>query len=258
MNTKEATQLFQREIEAAYGDKNTFFIALDFLGQVIHRDTEWILTNQQILLSAKQKTAIETYLERIRKREPIQYIIGFAEFYNSRFEVNSAVLIPRPETEGLVEQAINWLKKNQSNFNNLQILDIGTGSGCIIISIAKELSDLPNIEYTATDISAKALNVAKRNAETILGKNHGIKFVKADLFPKSSEKFHLICSNPPYISESDYEKLPPHIKNFEPKHALLGGKDGQEIVKRIKKKLSTKLHHKGVAFIETESLLVSL
>ena len=167
---------------------------------------------------------VQMYREFIRKRGlriPLQYIIGNVEFYGLKFIVNENVLIPRPETELLVEKIISESDKSA----NLKILDIGSGSGNISLSIAK---NLPNSNVVGIDISDGALEVAKLNAElNTLQKNIEFKLfdiMNGDL--NSLGKFDLVVSNPPYVSENDYENLEPELKNYEPKIALTDNSDG--------------------------------
>ena len=170
---------------------------------------------------------IEDAYERLEKGEPVQYIVGNVDFYNSNLIVNKNVLIPRFETEELVDETIKRVKKN---FNNkINILDIGTGSGAIAISLKKEL----NCDVTATDISLSALNVAKENAKI---NNVDISFINTNLYDGIKEKFDLIISNPPYISRK--EEIEDIVKNNEPDIALYAENDGlyfyEEILKNIK------------------------
>ncbi|HEX9253491.1 MAG TPA: peptide chain release factor N(5)-glutamine methyltransferase [Ignavibacteriaceae bacterium] len=174
---------------------------------------------------------VQLYREAIRKRGlriPLQYIIGNVEFYGLKLFVNENVLIPRPETELLVEKIINESDKSV----NLNILDIGVGSGNISLSILK---NLPNSKVVAIDISENALNVAKQNAELNLLQDK-IEFKLFDIMNDDLNilgKFDLIVSNPPYVSENDYESLEPELKIHEPKIALTDNSSGISFYKRI-------------------------
>ncbi len=158
---------------------------------------------------------------------PIQHLIGYREFFLLDVEVSPDVLIPRPETELLVTEALNRSK----GIAVPRLLDIGTGSGCIAVAIANRL---PAAQVTASDISTKALEVARRNAQRHRVAER-IRFVEGDLFApiSSSERFDVIVSNPPYVSNPEFEKLPPHIRNFEPRMALAAGPEGYEIYDRL-------------------------
>ena len=157
-------------------------------------------SNQNLFLSA---------LERLKTHEPIQYVLGKTTFMDLEFKVNSSVLIPRPETEELVRLIL------KENLDGKEILDIGTGSGCIAISLAK---NLPNAKVTALDISEDALEVAKENAKL---NNVEINFINADIFEyKSDKKYDIIVSNPPYVLESEKVFMKKNVLDFEPNLAL--------------------------------------
>lgn len=162
-------------------------------------------------LSDKQKQNINDILDRLKSNEPIQYILGKTEFYGLDFKINSSVLIPRPETEELVEWILLENKKSK-----LHLLDIGTGSGCIAISLAKHLNCAT---VDAWDISDDALKIAKENA---VMNNVSIQFSNVNVLEAySSEKqFDIIVSNPPYIKESEKERMEQNVLNFEPHEAL--------------------------------------
>lgn len=174
-------------------------------------------------------------IQRRVKHEPIQYLTGRQEFWSLDFKVGPGVLIPRPETECLVEKALILKNKNSHSEQlchpegrrpegSLQILDLGTGSGVLAIVLAKEL---PQSHIWAGDISERALSYARENAQTH-GVSSQIHFVKSDLFSAldPSQKFDLIISNPPYVAEEEWTCLPTHIKEFEPPEALRGGEQG--------------------------------
>ncbi len=193
-----------------------------FLSDILSKSKEWIIANPDFEL--KDSKIIDKFNEFIQRKingEPVEYIIGKKEFFSINIKVNKNVLIPRPETEILVEKAINVIKKNSLK----KVIDIGTGSGAIAISIKKEA---PDIEIIATDISLDALKVAKENS-----KNLNINFICCDLFNGVKGKFDLIISNPPYIKTRDLKKLPDKVKNFEPINALDGGEDGLKYYKKI-------------------------
>src|SRR5262245_21557602 len=156
---------------------------------------------------------------------PVQYLLGYREFFLLQLEVTPAVLIPRPETELLVTEALNFLKSREAP----RVLDVGTGSGCIAIAIAHRHM---SAQITATDISAEALEIARRNAA-----RHNlaerIRFVQGDLLePLGNESFDVIVSNPPYVAGEEYAALAAHVRNFEPRLALDGGPDGFAVFDR--------------------------
>ncbi|MFA6431664.1 MAG: peptide chain release factor N(5)-glutamine methyltransferase [Candidatus Margulisiibacteriota bacterium] len=170
---------------------------------------------------------LQEYVARRKKHEPLDYIVGYQPFLGLDFVVNKSVLIPRPETELLVESATTLMTLAPST--PCLILDIGTGSGVIAVSLAKKL---PNAQILAVDSSKEALAVAKKNAEKH-GTTKQIKFILGDLFPSSQNKYDLIISNPPYIPTADIEKLDPNVRDWEPRMALDGGKDGLDIIRKI-------------------------
>ena len=172
----------------------------------------------------------EAMLQRRESREPVAYILGRREFYSLQFEVNSSVLVPRPETETLVDVALEFLKDR----HQARVLDIGTGPGTIATAIAV---NAPKPDVVATDVSAHALAVARRNAASnqVI---YRINFVQADVFKPLTGapelgQFDLIVSNPPYIAECDSGTLDPDVRNFEPSVALYGGADGFDVIRRI-------------------------
>jgi len=175
------------------------------------------------------------------KHIPIQYIEGHAPFFGYEFIVNKNVLIPRFETEELVENTINYINKHFDN-KNIKVLDLCTGSGCIGITLKKEI---PNLEVTISDISKKALEVAKKNAENL---NAKIKIIESDLFDKINEKYDIIISNPPYVkNDEDVQKI---VKNNEPHIALYAGIDGLDYYKRILKDISKYINKKSLIVFE--------
>ncbi len=191
---------------------------------------------------------VQTYREAIRKRGlriPLQYIVGNVEFYGMKLIVNENVLIPRPETELLVEQIINETDKNVE----LKILDIGVGSGNISLSLLK---NLPKIKVVAIDISEKALQVAKQNAElNFLQDRIDLKLfdiLNSDL--NQLGKFDLIVSNPPYVSEKDFETLEPELKVCEPRIALTDGGDGLTFYHKIILSSKILLNNGGKLYFE--------
>ena len=180
----------------------------------------------------------------IRRRllnEPISQIIGYRKFWESTFFVDKSVLDPRPETELLVEKVLELPS------SKLSLIDLGTGSGCIAISIARER---PNFEVFASDISNDALKIAKKNSKFY---QTSINFIKSDWFAKIDRKFDIIISNPPYISKKEYNNLPLCIRRFEPKIALSSGSKGLDSIKTIINQFFKYLRPKGMLFLEIGS-----
>lgn len=198
--------------------------------------SDFILREQEE--SQKDKALLYDELVKRRARHiPLQYITGTQEFMGLEFEVNENVLIPRQDTEILVEEVLNFSK-------NKSVLDLCTGSGCIIISLSK----LGNInKAVAADISKEALQVAKRNAEKL---NVDVTFIYSDLYEKIEGRFDIIVSNPPYIKSVELLSLMPEVRDHEPKLALDGGSDGLLIYQRIIKDAVRFLNPGGHVFLE--------
>ena len=168
-----------------------------------------ILLADEIELDSKKQKLFLDALDRLKKNEPVQYILGKTAFMDLEFKVNSSVLIPRPETEELVRLML------KEDLDGKEILDIGTGSGCIPISLAK---NLPNAKVSALDISEEALRVARENAKL---NNVDIDFINADIFDyKSEKKYDVIVSNPPYVRESEKSLMKRNVVEYEPELAL--------------------------------------
>lgn len=202
------------------------------------------LSSLNLPIDDDKRKQIEALVKRRISREPIQYIIGSASFYGRTFFVNPNVLIPRPETELLVEQIIKFVK--ETNLERPRILDICTGSGIIAISLAKEL---PFSNVTATDISEKAIEVAKLNA---LKHQVNIKFIRENCKESISGYYDIFVSNPPYIVTSAIDSLQPEIR-LEPRIALDGGIDGTDILIPIIKNISNIFREKRTAiFLEID------
>ena len=180
-------------------------------------------------------------INRRSTKEPLAYILKNKEFWSKNFFVNRSTLIPRPETELLCENVIKIFKNK-----NPYILDIGTGTGCILLSI---LSEIKNGKGIGVDISAKAIAVAKKNSNN-LELNERAKFFTSSLDDLENYKFDLIVSNPPYIKTSDIKNLSDDIRKFEPKIALDGGKDGLDVIKKVIYKSKTILKKLGLLALE--------
>ena len=168
-----------------------------------------ILLADEIELDSNKEKLFLDALDRLKKNEPVQYILGKTAFMDLEFKLNSSVLIPRPETEELVRLIL------KEDLDGKEILDIGTGSGCIAVSLAK---NLPNAKVTALDLSEEAIDVAKENAKM---NDVEVNFISADIFDyKSEKKYDIIVSNPPYITESEKVLMKRNVLGYEPKQAL--------------------------------------
>ena len=212
------------------------------LSSVLKLERSKLILNLNKNIKYKDKKNYFNLIERRKKNEPVAYITGYKEFWKDTFKVNRNVLIPRPDTEIVVEQILNELDVNSSK----RILDIGTGSGCIILSILKERK---KCHGTGIDISKKAINLAKYNAK-IQHIGNRIKFFNSDIDNFYRDKYDLITSNPPYIKLYEINDLERDIKNYEPKVALNGGIDGYSKIKLVIKKSSTLIKKKGKLFLE--------
>jgi release factor glutamine methyltransferase len=200
--------------------------AMSLLMLAIKKDKAFAYARPEYHLAPQEVELLDAYLERRASREPLQYISGVQEFFGLEFEVTPDVLIPRPETEMVVERAIEILRESGGGF----VCDVGTGSGCIAISI---LFQLPDVRAVGLDISRDALSVAARNAEKH-ETSERLHLRESDLFSAlTNEKFDLIVSNPPYVPELDMAGLQVEVRDFEPHGALTDGSDGLSIVRRI-------------------------
>ena len=189
-------------------------------------------------ITAEQQKEYEIALKKRAEHIPLQYITGEQEFMGLKFKVNSNVLIPRQDTEVLVEEALKRIQPG------MRVLDMCTGSGCIAVSIAK---NVPHIEMHAVDISKQALNVAKDNAKL---NEVSVEFERSDLFDYVTGKYDVIVSNPPYIPTSEIPKLMPEVGSFEPVEALDGKEDGLYFYRKIIAECKEYLNPDGMIFFE--------
>lgn len=240
MTIRETYQKYYKKIDA---------LDLELIiAHEIGKAREFVLAHPEYNLTKKQELKTKNLLMRRKRGEPLAYILGQKEFYGLNFRVNKAVLVPRPETEMLVEEVLGLQLKNHT------IIDIGTGSGNIIISIAKNIKEKNN--FYAVDTSLKALTVARQNSKAH-GTGKKIKFLKGDLLKpllnKISGNSSIIIANLPYLSSKIYNSTSRDIKNFEPKSALLSGTDGlnhyRKLLQQIKK-LTTNYKLKTTNFLE--------
>jgi release factor glutamine methyltransferase len=214
------------------------------LGHVLGRTRTWVLAHPEAHLSSAQEHALRDALTRLEAGQPLAYVLGNWEFYGLVFFITPDTLIPRPETELLVEHALSW---SRTRSKRLRAADIGTGSGCIAISLALDAS---NAHVLGCDISLTALQVAKANAN-----RHGVSgkvdFVQCDLLPPVKVQFDLICANLPYIPTEILHSLKVYQK--EPALALDGGEDGLEKIRRLLNEAETALAPGGLLLLEIEA-----
>jgi release factor glutamine methyltransferase len=223
--------LWGAQVLSDAGIKNQRLDAEVLLRHVLKMEKEQLYVNGDAPIGARQEAEFRALLSRRSQREPVSYITGQKEFWSLDFFVTPAVLIPRPETELLVEVALQYIERLRSG-SSVKVLDLGTGSGAIAVSLAK---DHGATEIVAVDISPVALDLARVNAM-----RHGvadrIRFLPGDLFAPvkaSLEAFDLIVSNPPYIRTGELSMLAPEIREWEPTIALDGGVDGADTYRRI-------------------------
>ena len=212
------------------------------LEQVLNLSRPELILNKEKEISEKEYKEYQKINKKLQKDLPIQYILKKAYFYNKELYVDKNVLIPRPETEVLVQKTNNLIKKVFEN-KKIDILDIGTGSGAIAIAL-KQLND--NYNITATDISQKALKIARKNQKKY---NTDIKLIKTDLYKGINSKFDVIISNPPYIKENS-EEIEEKVKDNEPHLALFGGKEGLDYYERILQEIGHILNKKHIIAFE--------
>ena len=212
------------------------------MAKALGKKREYIILNNNKIIKEQNLKYFKKLVHERATRKPIAYLLNKKSFWNSEFYVNKNTLIPRPDTEIILEQILKFTK----NKNYLNILDIGVGSGCILLSVLKERK---NFYGTGIDISRKSLDICKMNAKKLL-LNRRIKFFKSDVDKFAIGKYDLIVSNPPYIKTSDLKYLESDVIKFEPKLALDGGLDGLSVIRKVIKKSSELLKKNGKFILE--------
>lgn len=251
MNIKQALKFGEIELNNENILESKIKVKM-LLSNLIKKSKEYLLIHDDEIIEKEIELKFLEGIERLKKEEPIQYIIEKQEFFGMDFFVNKNVLIPQPDTEILVEEVLNIIQKKIQN-KDIKILDLCTGSGAIGISIKKYIDEFckknkyqTNLEVVESDISEKALEVAKINAER---NKVDIQFIESDLFEKINDKFDIIVSNPPYIETHIIESLAKEVQN-EPKLALDGGIDGLKFYRDIIKNALNFLNPEGVLALE--------
>ena len=227
-------------------EKNSDTPGLDaqvVLARVMDRPCSWVMAHPETPLTRKRTAALKTLVARLDSGDPLPYILGRWEFFGLEFEVTPDVLIPRPETELLVERAIVWL---QAHPDHRHAADVGTGSGCIGIALA---ANVPDLQVMASDISSVAVKMAWRNAVKN-GVGQRMEVLCCDLFPPEDE-FDLIVANLPYIPTKTLRRLP--IYGREPTVALDGGMDGLDLIRRLLTAVPDRLGPGGLLLMEIEA-----
>jgi release factor glutamine methyltransferase len=221
------------------------------LMHVLRRERTWLYAHPEYELSAEEAAAYAQFVEQRSTGVPTQYLTGRQEFWGLEFEVGPGVLIPRPETEHVIEVALALIGPRRTQ--PLRIADVGTGSGCIAIALAREL---PRAEIVATDISAVALDYARRNAERH-GVSRRVEFLQSNLLDAcldfsgpSRNSFDLIVSNPPYVGRNDAAGLPREVREHEPAEALFAGEHGLDMYPALIDQAARALSPNGILVLE--------
>jgi release factor glutamine methyltransferase len=246
MDVQSILQSFTQEIKSDSATLDAHVL----LAHVLGRSRTWVLAHPEARLSQKQESALKALLARIEGGEPLPHILGHWEFFGMDFDITPDVLIPRPETELLVERALEWLLSHPDQH---RVMDVGTGSGCIAVALA---SRVPGLRVVATDLSIKALDVARCNAIKF-GGAHQIAYVQCDLVPPrpkslpTADQFDLIVANLPYIPTKTLEGL--EVYRREPTLALDGGADGMDLIRRLVAEAPGWLAPAGAMMLEIEA-----
>ena len=212
------------------------------MAKALGKKREYIILNNNKIIKEQNLKYFKKLVHERATRKPIAYLLKKKSFWNSEFYVNKNTLIPRPDTEIILEQILKFTK----NKNYLNILDIGVGSGCILLSVLKERK---NFYGTGIDISRNSLDICKMNAKKLLLERR-VKFFKSDVDKFAIGKYDLVVSNPPYIKTCDLKYLENDVIKFEPKLALNGGLDGLSVIRKVIKKSSELLKKNGKFILE--------
>ena len=234
-------QLVAAGIEHGEAGRDANLLARHILGW----DRARLMTRETEEANTAFVERFDPLIERRARREPVAYIRGEQEFWSRDYAVNKAVLIPRPESELIIEELLECLPKDLPQ-RPCRIIDIGTGSGCLAITAAAEL---PLAQVIATDVSRPALDVARANAQRH-GVSERVTFVEASYAGATKGPFDFILANPPYVTEAEYKQLSPEVRDYEPSQALAAGEDGLRDIRQIIDIASTQLVPGGTAFIE--------
>ena len=216
-------------------------LLLEHLLKVPH---SYLIVHANKSLTSEQEQSYQQLIDRAQQQEPIPYIIGKAPFFDFDLHVGSGVLIPRPETEQLVEEAVAWAKTRAGTLT-LRAVDVGTGSGCIAIALARQL---PQLQVTAVDISPEALTIAQQNGQRLAP--NCIRFEQSDLLEGITAPLNLIVANLPYVTSGEWQVLADGVKLHEPALALDGGADGLDLIRRLLQQATTRLRPNSAIFLE--------
>lgn len=243
INIQQAREHLKEKL-AAKDTESPSITSLVLLQHALNQPKSWILAHNEYKLTSKQTNTLLSSLDKYLQGVPLPYILGHWDFFGRTFTLTPDVLIPRPETELLVERAIDHAHHIPAPL----IADVGTGSGAIAVSLAAELTAA---SILAVDISRKALDVARRNASQ--NQQTSIRFVQSDLLAPFHTKFDLICANLPYIPSKTLESLP--VIQWEPRLALDGGESGLDLIHRLLTQAHSQLSPTGIILLETEASL---
>lgn len=216
-------------------------LLLEHLLDVPH---SYLVVHHDQVLTPQQEEGYRQLITRARQEEPVPYIIGHAPFFDFDLHVAPGVLIPRPETEQLVEIVVDWAQKHEAE-TDLQAVDVGTGSGCIAIALARFL---PELQITAVDISPEALAIAQQNGALLAPGR--IQFQQSDLLQAIDTPVNLIVANLPYVTSGEWQSLADGVKLYEPALALDGGEDGLDLIRQLLQQATTRLRSNGAIFLE--------
>ena len=214
------------------------------LAHALHKNHTWVLAHPEAVLAEPETAWIAQALARLEQGAPLPYVLGEWEFFGLKFQVSPAALIPRPETEALVEQGLDWLRSHPGSH---LAADIGAGTGCIAVALAK---NHPGLKVIASDISLAAMRLAAANIRRY-NLERRIALIQADLIPPTAARFGLICANLPYIPVETLERL--KIHRWEPELALRGGLDGLELIRRLVAQAPRYLAASSLLLLEIES-----
>lgn len=251
MKIKDIQDIFHKELDVIYGKEEVdsfFFMILDDYFNIFRIE---LALNPGLSITKEEQVPIFKALDELKNEKPIQYILGKTEFFGLHFKVNNHVLIPRPETEELVD----WILQNANIESELRILDIGTGSGCIAISLAKHLV---NSEIFALDVSPEAIELAIENA--VLN-NVKVNFIQANILDDGLEgkrfnKYDIIVSNPPYVMKRNKDQLKPNVLNYEPHAALfVEDNDPLKFIRAISNFALANLKNEGLLYFEINEFM---
>ena len=210
---------------------------------IINKDRSFINAYPETDLTSEQARMLSEMIEKRKTGDPIPYILGYKEFFGRKFFVSKNVLIPRPETEDLVEEVLTFTKGK-----NLSVIDVGTGSGCIAITLKLEQ---PELKIFASDIDLQALAVARKNA-IFYSLDNKISFLESNLLRKLDSEIDIIVANLPYIPTKNWIKLPNEIKNFEPRLALDSGSSKESLYQKLFVQAKSKLKKGGIILYEVD------